>query len=156
MLGSLGWLLAAALAVTVGVVAVTTVGASMRGRGPLGNEVVRERRCRSGPPRSIRGPAPGRAHVPRRVRRARRRLPGRSTRSASTPVPTSAAGWRVVSYETGPDDDIDAVFANKDRSIEIEVYCNRGEPTIGDLERNTLPEGDVSGPAPVRNSGPHG
>ena len=33
------WLLAAGLAVTVGVVAASTVGASIRGRGPIGPEV---------------------------------------------------------------------------------------------------------------------
>jgi hypothetical protein len=54
--------------------------------------------------------------------------------------PDKQAGWRVVSYESGPDDDVDAVFANRDRSIEVEVYCNGSEPTIADLERNTLPD----------------
>ena len=42
--------------------------------------------------------------------------------------PDEAAGWRTVSYETGPDDDVDAVFAQRDRSIEIEVFCNLGTP----------------------------
>jgi len=47
-----------------------------------------------------------------------------------------------VSYEPGPDDDVDAVFANRGRSIELEVCCTRGEPTISEIERNTLPDGD--------------
>ena len=51
-------------------------------------------------------------------------------------------GWRTVSYEPGPDDDVDAVFAKQGRSIEIEVYCNQGRPTLGDRESKTLPDDD--------------
>lgn len=51
-----------------------------------------------------------------------------------------ATGWRTVSFETAPDEDIDAVFAKGERSIEIEVFCNRGEPTISEVEQNTLPD----------------
>jgi len=49
-------------------------------------------------------------------------------------------GWRVVSFETGPDDDVDAVFVKGKRSIEVEVFCNRGVPTVAGFERKTLPE----------------
>ena len=49
-------------------------------------------------------------------------------------------GWRIVSYERGPDDDVDAVFSSRGRSVEVEVFCNQGEPTVSDLERNTLPD----------------
>jgi hypothetical protein len=52
---------------------------------------------------------------------------------------TTRGGWRTVSYEPGPDDDVDAVFAHSGRSIELEVYCNQGEPTIAEREFNTLP-----------------
>ena len=45
-----------------------------------------------------------------------------------------------MSFETGPDDDIDGVFAKGDRSIEIEVFCNRGEPTVSEVEQNALPD----------------
>ena len=54
--------------------------------------------------------------------------------------PDTAAGWRVVSFERGPDDDVDAVFSQDRRSIDIEVFCNRGEPTIAEVERNELPD----------------
>ena len=135
---SLGWLLAAALAVAVGVVAVTQVGASLRGRGPLGNEVVRselqERSVEVDPSLPL---------VERTIRDEFGEIDVACQGLYALGLdarPDRAAGWRVVSYETGPDDDVDAVFANKDRSIELEVYCNRGEPTIGDLERNTLPD----------------
>ena len=53
-----------------------------------------------------------------------------------------AEGWRIVSYERGPDDDVDAVFSSRRRSIEVEVFCNQGEPTVSDFERNTLPDDD--------------
>ena len=134
---ALGWLLAAALAVTVGVVAVTR---SVRACAAAGRWATRW--CAASSRSSRRGrpePAPGGADDPRRVRRDRRRLPGPYALGLDA-RPDRAAGWRVVSYETGPDDDVDAVFANRDRSIELEVFCNRGEPTVGDLERNTLPD----------------
>ena len=136
---AVGWLLAAALAVTVGVVAVTTVGASMRGRGPLGNEVVRDAGTRA---------ADVDESLPLVERTFREEFGELDVACQGLYAigldarPDTAAGWRVVSYESEPDDDIDAVFANRARSIEIEVYCNGGEPTISDLERNTLPDGE--------------
>ena len=131
--------LVAAVAVTVGVVAVTQVGASLSDRGPLGNDAARSdlREGRATPDPDL--PA-GRADDPRGVRRGRRRLPGRVRDRPATSGPDEAGGWRTVSFETGPDDDVDAVFAKRDRSIEIEVFCNRGEPTVGEVERNTLPD----------------
>lgn len=56
--------------------------------------------------------------------------------------PDEAAGWRVVEYDRGPDDDVDATFARAGESVEVEVYCLRGEPTVADLERKTRPDGD--------------
>ncbi len=52
----------------------------------------------------------------------------------------TAPGWRTVSYEPGPDDDVDAVFARAGDSIEVDVFCDQGRPTISDLERKTLPD----------------
>ena len=134
---SLGWLLAAALAVAVGVVAVTQVGASLRGRGPLGNEVVRselqERSVEVDPSLPV---------VERTIRDEFGEIDVACQGLYALGLdarPDRAAGWRVVSYETGPDDDVDAVFAKRDRSIEIEVFCNLGEPTLGEVERTTLP-----------------
>ena len=49
-----------------------------------------------------------------------------------------AAGWRIVSWEKGPDDDVDAVFSDGRNSVDLEVFCNRGRPTVAELERNTL------------------
>ena len=49
-------------------------------------------------------------------------------------------GWRIVSWEKGPDDDVDAVFSDGRNSVDLEVFCNRGRPTLAELERNTLGE----------------
>ena len=59
--------------------------------------------------------------------------------SAGRSGPTGR-GWRVVSYERGPDDDVDAVFSNGRRSVDLEVFCNRGRPTVAEVEQNTLPD----------------
>jgi len=133
------WLLAATLAITIGIVAVTQVGASIRGRGPLGNEVIRTAELGEGSAR----PDPDAA----RIREVIEEEFGQFVVECQGVVaygiaarPDTATGWRVVSYERGPDDDVDAVFAQRRRSIEIEVFCNRGRPTVAELERNTLPD----------------
>ena len=140
---ALGWLAAAALAVTIGVVAVTTVGASLRDRGPLGGEVAVDG---AGQDQQGSQPVevdPGAERIERTIRDEFGEFDVACQGLYAIGLdarPDEAAGWRVVSYEDELDDDIDAVFANRGRSIEIEVYCNRGEPTVGDLERNTLPD----------------
>jgi hypothetical protein len=137
---SFAWLLAAAASVTVGVVVVTQLGASSRDRGPIGdNELIRQAELIEG----AATPDPG-APV---VRRSMEEEFGsfvvecRGVYAYGVEVlPDEAGGWRVVSFERGPDDDVDAVFAQERRSIDIEVFCNRGEPTIAEVERNELPE----------------
>jgi hypothetical protein len=135
---AVAWVVAAVAAVTVGVLAVSSVGASVRDRGPLGNELQRAE--------SLEGtasPQPGAARVQRTVEDAfgSFEVECRGAVAYGLSVDT-APGWRTVGYEPGPDDDVDAVFANRGRSIEIEVYCNRGRPTVSDLERKTLPDDD--------------
>jgi hypothetical protein len=142
---ALGWVVAAALAVTIGVIAVTTVGASLRDRGPLGDEAARD--TATLPDQDARPVEvdPDAERVERTIVEEFGEFQVACQGLYATGLdarPDEAAGWRVVSYEAEPDDDVDAVFANDDRSIEIEVYCNRGEPTVGDLERNTLPDGE--------------
>lgn len=133
-----GWLVAAIVAVTVGVLAVTSVGASVRDRGPLTNEVLRQE--------SVEGsatPTPGATRVRRTIEDEFGSFEVECRGAVAYGVgATPAAGWRTVSYEPGPDDDVDAVFAHRGRSIEIEVYCNQGRPTISDLERKALPDDD--------------
>ncbi len=136
------WVGAAVAAVAVGLFAVTGVGASVRDRGP------------------ITGDAPA-------VRDALANREGnavpdpKATRNAKTfdgdygsfdaacqgavafgEAARPASGWTIVGYEQGPDDDVDAVFASGDRSIELEVYCNGGVPTLSDVEDKTLPDDD--------------
>jgi len=135
------WLLAASLAVAVGTFAVAGVGASVRDRGPLGSDtqVVRDAELREG------SSTPDASAVPRTDRfegdfgTFQVECRGAVAIGVST---DPAPGWRTVSYEQGPDDDVDAVFASGARSIELEVFCNGGVPTIADREEKTLPGDD--------------
>jgi len=132
------WVVAVVVAVGVGLTAVDLVGASVRGRGPLGSQVDRDAdRVES------------RAKVDPNASRVEDAFQGNygTLRVACQGVfaiavkaqPNSARGWEVVSYEPGPDDDVDAVFRNGQRSVELEVFCNSGRPTIAEIERKRLP-----------------
>ena len=134
----LAWIVAAAVAITVGVVAVSSVGASVRDRGPLGN-VVPDVDATEG----ASTPDPEATPVGRAVEDEFGTFEVECRGVVAYGLAAVPAdGWRVVSYEEGPDDDVDAVFASGNRSIEVEVYCNQGRPTIGDREVKTLPEDD--------------
>ena len=133
----LAWCLAAGTAVAIGVVAVAGLGASFRDRGPIGdNEAVREAQLDAATPsadpqapvvvRSVRGEF-GRFVVACRG----------AVASGREVVP--AAGWRTVSFERGPDDDVDAILTRAGRSVEIDVFCNAGRPTVAEIERNEIP-----------------
>ncbi|HQR27016.1 MAG TPA: hypothetical protein PLP61_08265 [Nocardioides sp.] len=129
------WALAVGLAIAVGLVAVSTVGAGIRGRGPLGTTVGLDE---PNPTPRIDPDAPVRT---REVSDFWGSFRVRCQDGFATGVRAAAApGWKVVSYEEGPDDDVDAVFSRAARSVDLEVFCNRGEPTVGDLEINTLPD----------------
>lgn len=139
---TLAWLVAAALAVVVGLVAVSSVGAGLRGRGPLGdNEAIRQAELSDVgfvDPSEAASLAPG----------ERRELSGEFgvfVVECQGPYavgvdarPDIEAGWRTVSIDRGPDDDVDAVFRNRLRSIEIEVFCNQGMPTVAEVEYDEL------------------
>jgi hypothetical protein len=130
------WIAVAAVAVTVGVVTVTRVGASLSDRGPLGNEDARND-LREG--RAT--PDPDQALVERTFAEEFGEIDVACQGAFAVGLEVRpAAGWRTVSFETGPDDDVDAVFAREERSMEVEVFCNRGEPTISEVEQNTLPD----------------
>lgn len=132
---ALAWVVAAAVAVTVGVLAVTSAGAGVRDRGPLG----------TGIPASeldvTPTPDPGAERVRADIEDEFGVLVVECRGTVAYGVearPDTAAGWRVVSYERGPDDDVDAVFAQGPRTIEVEVFCNRGRPTVSDREEHVL------------------
>lgn len=138
---AVAWSVAASVAVTVGVVSVTTMGDTIRDRGPLGNEVARLAELEEGEAR----PDPDDPRVTETIRGEYGRFTVACQGAVAIGVAVradEATGWRVVSYEPGPDDDVDAVFSNRRRSVELEVFCNRGEPTVAEIERKTLPDDD--------------
>ncbi len=130
------WAAVTAVAVLAGVFAISTVGATIRDRGPVGDEVARDTSVQPTDVPSPEGPA------------VRDEVAGewgafvvecRDTWAHGVAArPDRAAGWRVVSWEKGPDDDVDAVFSDGRNSVDLEVFCNRGRPTLAELERNTL------------------
>ncbi len=132
------WAVVTAVAVLVGVLAISTVGATIRDRGPVGDEVARDTSVRPSDLPEPEGP------------KVRDEVSGewgsfvvecRDTWAYGVAArPDRAAGWRVVSWEKGPDDDVDAVFSDGRNSVDLEVFCNRGRPTLAELERNTLGE----------------
>jgi hypothetical protein len=133
------WVATTVIAVAAGVFAVSTVGATIRDRGPVGDEVSQDLSAPTSAP-SPDGPA------------VRDELSGewgafvvecRDTWAYGVAArPDREAGWRVVSWEAGPDDDVDAVFSNGRSSVDLEVFCNRGRPAVAELERNTLGDDD--------------
>ena len=134
------WAATTVVAVLVGVFAVSTVGATIRDRGPVGDEVARDVSAQSSTVPDPEGPA------------VADEIAGewgaflvecRDTWAYGVGVrPDRAAGWRVVSWEKGPDDDVDAVFSDGRNSVDLEVFCNRGPPPLAELERNTLGDED--------------
>lgn len=141
----LAWLLAAGLAVTVGVLAVTSLGASIRDRGPIGdNQLIRQADVDEGPgagPVDDTGAQPVQRTFTDEFGSFVVECRGVYASGVST-TPDTAAGWQVVTFERGPDDDVDAVFVNGERSIDVEVFCDRGEPTVAEIERHVLDEDD--------------
>ncbi|GAW50859.1 MULTISPECIES: hypothetical protein [unclassified Nocardioides] len=132
---AVAWVGAAALAVTIGVLTVSSVGASIRGQGPLGNDVVR--------PEGSSRPEPGATRIRDEIEDVFGTFVVECRGVVAYGIATETRdGWRTVSYEPGPDDDVDAVFAKQGSSIELEVYCNQGRPTLGDRESKTLPDED--------------
>ena len=121
---------------------VTQLGASNRDRGPIGdNELIRQ----AGLAEGSATPDPGAEVVRRSIddEFGRFVVECRGVYAYGVEaLPDQASGWRVVSFERGPDDDVDAVFAQERRSIDLEVFCNRGVPTLAEIERNELPEDD--------------
>jgi hypothetical protein len=137
---ALGWLVAVSLAVGVGLVVVTTLGDSLRGRGAIGDGVASTDLIGGQPPSSTdlaeQGPA---------VRHAFSGAFGKLVVKCRGPYAsvvgaTAAGGWTVLSYEAQRDDDVDAVFGRHGETVEVEVFCNEGRPTLAELERNTIPD----------------
>lgn len=121
MLGLL-WVTAAAAATGVGFGAIHLVGDVISHERPLGPAF-------GGTTAPGAGPGPTTAPV-------RRTLPGPAGtlvvectgRVAVLHAVTPAPGWRLVSSETGPDEDIDVLLTRQKERVAVEVYCNDGVP----------------------------
>jgi hypothetical protein len=132
------WVVVAVLAIAVGVLAVEVAGAGLRDRGRVGSSDLVGR---ADPSNLTPDPAdPTYADT----------IVGEYGEfdvecqgvviSGSQPRP--APGWRTVTFERGPDDDVDATFESAESIIEIEIYCNNGRPAVAEEELGTRPEVD--------------
>jgi hypothetical protein len=135
---AVGWLVATCVAVVIGLAVVTTLGGSLHGRGPLGDGSAAEQPP-AGPPAAsdLASASPG-------ERRTFDGGYGRLAVGCQGPYATilerqAAPGWRVLSVELGPDDDVEAVFGTSRRTVELEVFCDAGRPALAELERNEVP-----------------
>jgi len=132
------WLLSVMAAVAVALFAVNNVGDSLTGRGPMGDEVDRTGTVLT-PEEQMAGKEEVRDTIDGEFGTF---LVGCRGAYALGLDADPAPGWRVVSYEPGPDDDVDAVFSTGSTSIDLEVFCNLGRPEVAELERNQLPDAD--------------
>lgn len=131
------WLGAVAVATGIALAAIGAVGDAARGRGPIGAEVT-PLQDSDPDPEEIPSDLPGRTRDIK-GEYGTFRVSCEGPYAAGVRVEANkAAGWSVLSYEKGPDDDVDAVFSDGTNSVDLEVYCNRGRPTLAELERNTL------------------
>jgi hypothetical protein len=134
---ALTWLVAVTVATGVALAAVQAVGDAALDRGPLGPAVQPIEETELG---AI--PTDGPDAWPK-VTKVMRGQYGAFVVSCLGPYAVGENvtaededGWQAISFEPGPDDDVDAVFAKDTLSLEVEVYCNQGSPTIADIERN--------------------
>jgi len=137
----LTWLAAVVVATSLGLLAVSVVGDAVRGRGPLGDEVTAGARDAG-------TPTPGPAASTELVRRDLTQDYGTFSVACDGPyargegAEPGAGGWRVVRFEPGPDDDVEAVFASATELVEVEVFCNRGRPTLAEVDRSRITEAE--------------
>lgn len=132
------WVVAAVLAVSVGVAAVNGLGDQIRDRGPMGdNELVRNALIQTGRPTLDPAEPLVESTFSDDFGQFVAACRGKWALGLEA-LPDRAAGWRTISFEEGPDDDVDAVFSNGRRSQELEIYCNLGRPVL-EIEDNTLP-----------------
>ena len=132
------WLLSVLAAVGIALFAVNNVGDSLTGRGPMGDEVDRSSTVVP-PEEQVKDKPEVRDTVDGEFGSF---VVGCRGAYALGLDAKPAEGWRVVSYEPGPDDDVDAVFSSGSTSIDLEVFCNRGRPEVAELERHELPGSD--------------
>jgi hypothetical protein len=137
----LTWLVAVVLATWFGLIAVNAVGSAARDRGPLG-EAVSLAGSESDPASS----GPVGIHIDDPV--VRRTLSGEygtfdvgcqgPYATGENAVAATDDGWRLVRFEPGPDDDVEAIFTNDVEFVELEVFCDGGVPTVAELDRSVI------------------
>ena len=138
------WALAVAVATAVGLAAVGMVGDAVRGRGPLGGEVQPADAAPQGSEQDPR-PDPDAELISREISGdfGTFMVSCQGLHAIVHEVRAdAAAGWRVVRFEPGPDDEVDAVFSNRRSLVDIEVFCNGGQPTVAETEKSRLPHRD--------------
>lgn len=117
------WLIATAVATTVGFTATHTVGDVIGGTGPVGAEY---RPVSEPPSEHLTGSGSARTETFHfEVGRLTVRCEGHLT---SLVAKRPAPGWRVTDSESGPDEDVDVSFTGGGTTTRIEVYCNEGTP----------------------------
>ena len=131
------WLVAVSLSTGLGLLAVSVVGDAMRGRGPLGDAVGT-----SGATTTT-TPSPPAADRSTAVVDDVSDDYGTFTVACRGPWASGqqaqpGSGWRVVRFEPGPDDDVEAVFASSTELVEVEVFCNQGRPTVSEVDRSRI------------------
>lgn len=148
LLYAAGWLAAVIVATTVGLIVVRTVGDTVAGDGPVGEEISSaERTAAPAAGGSTDGATEGATTGgPEAVTEAIEDDFGSFTvvcrgAYAEGVTATAATGWNVLSYEPGPDDDVDASFSNGRELVELEVFCNGGQPEVAELERSRVTTG---------------
>lgn len=132
------WVVGAIAAIAVGVLAVEIAGAGLRDRGPVGSSDLVGRED----PSDL-APDPD---DPKHADTITGDYGEFDVECQGVVIrgfePRTAPGWRTVTFETGPDDDVDATFESADAIIEVEIYCNGGRPTLAEEEVGTRPDTD--------------
>lgn len=134
---ALAWVVAAVVATGLGVLGVAWTVDRVQIRGPIGDhEAIRSAELGTASP----SPDSGQARVDEEITGEWGTFVVGCRGVYAYGVDTRPApGWTVISVEPGPDDDVDAVFANEETSVDIEVFCNRGSPTVAEIERHERP-----------------
>ncbi|HET8971540.1 MAG TPA: hypothetical protein VFN19_10795 [Candidatus Nanopelagicales bacterium] len=129
----LGWIVAVVVATVVGLLAVRTVGDTVRAGRPLGQEFDQAVQAAASPSSS---PDPAARVVTAKLKGEY----GTFTVSCQGPFArgvavTAAPEWRVVKFDRGPEPDVDAEFVSASERLEVEVFCNAGTPQVAEIER---------------------
>ena len=145
----MGWVAAVVVATVVGLVAVQSVGQALQGSGPLGAQLdssERDRTLLASQDPSVLTPVASDPVLDRTFAGRYGSVKVRCQGSLATwQGATPAAGWRVVEYPEGVQAQVEASFSDGDSTIEVEVFCNAGVPTLTAFDRS----GSGSGRAPT-------